>query len=295
MRVFITGATGFIGSAVVEELIGAGHQVIGLARSDAGARQLTAAGAGVQRGSLEDADSLKRGAAASEGVIHLAFIHDFTDFAASCAKDKAAIEILGGTLAGSNRPLVVSSGVLGLAQGRPSTEEDLPFDAIPRKSEETGLAFASQGVRASVIRLSPSVHGDGDHGFVPRLISSARVQGFASYIGDGKNRWPAVHRLDAARLYRLALERGTAGGRYHGVADEGVPIRDIAEIIGRRLNVPAVSKSAEEVVGVLGLIGQVLAMDAPSSSHLTQNRLGWRPTQPGLIADLQRGTYFDAK
>ncbi|WP_437813550.1 SDR family oxidoreductase [Sorangium sp. So ce1078] len=295
MRVFITGATGFIGSAVVEELIGAGHQVIGLARSDAGAKQLTAAGAGVQRGSLEDLDSLKRGAAESEGVIHLAFHHDFTDFAASCAKDRAAIETLGGVLAGSNRPLVVSSGVLGLAQGRPGTEEDVPAHAFPRKSEETGLSFASKGVRASVIRLSPSVHGDGDHGFVPQLINDARARGFASYIGDGKNRWPAVHRLDAARLYRLALEKGTAGGRYHGVAEEGVPIRDIAEIIGKRLCVPAVSKSAEEVVGALGLIGQVLAMDAPSSSKLTQERLGWRPTQPGLIADLERGTYFDAK
>ena len=295
MRVFITGATGFIGSAVVEELIGAGHQVIGLARSDAGAKQLAAAGAGVQRGALEDLDSLKRGAAESEGVLHLAFSHDFTDFAASCAKDQAAIEALGGVLAGSNRPLVVSSGVLGLAQGRPGTEEDVPAHGFPRKSEETALSFAAKGVRASVIRLSPSVHGDGDHGFVPQLINGARAKGFASYIGDGKNRWPAVHRLDAAHLYRLALEKGTAGGRYHGVADEGVPIRDIAEIIGKRLGVPAVSKSAEEVVGALGFVGQVLAMDAPSSSKLTQERLGWRPTQPGLIADLERGTYFDAK
>ena len=295
MRVFITGATGFIGSAVVEELIGAGHQVIGLARSDAGAKQLAAAGAGVQRGALEDLDSLKRGAAGSDGVIHLAFIHDFTDFAASCEKDRAAIEALGGVLAGSNRPLVVSSGVLGLAQGRPGTEEDAAPHAFPRKSEEIGLSFASKGVRASIIRLSPSVHGDGDHGFVPQLINGARAQGHASYIGDGKNRWPAVHRLDAARLYRLALEKGTAGDRYHGVADEGVPTRDIAEIIGKRLRVPAVSKSIEEVVGALGFIGQVLAMDAPSSSKLTQERLGWRPTQPGLIADLESGTYFDAK
>jgi nucleoside-diphosphate-sugar epimerase len=297
MRVFITGGTGFIGSAVVDELIGAGHQVIGLARSDAGERQLTAAGAGVHRGSLEDLDGLKRAAAESEGVIHLAFIHDFTnftDFAASCVKDQAAIETLGGALAGSNRPLVISSGVLGLAQGRPGTEEDVPSDAFPRKSEQAGLSFASKGVRASVIRLSPSVHGDGDHGFVPQLIKGARANGFASYVGDGKNRWPAVHRLDAARLYRLALEKGTAGGRYHGVADEGVPIRDIAEIIAKRSNVPAVSKSAEEVVGALGFIGHVLAMDGPSSSKLTQERLGWRPTHPGLIADLERGTYFDA-
>lgn len=295
MRVFITGATGFIGSAVVNELIGAGHQVIGLARSDAGARQLTAAGASVQRGSLEDLDSLKRGAAESEGVIHLAFNHDFTDFASNCAKDQAAIETLGGVLVGSNRPFVVSSGVLGLAQGRPGTEEDVPSHGFPRKSEETGLSFAPKGVRASVIRLSPSVHGDGDHGFVPQLIHGARTQGFAAYIGDGKNRWPAVHRLDAARLYRLALEKGTAGGRYHGVAEEGIPIRDIAELIGKRLGVPAVSKSAEEAVGALGFVGQVLALDAPSSSRLTQERLGWRPAWPGLIADLERGTYFDAR
>jgi nucleoside-diphosphate-sugar epimerase len=295
MRVFVTGATGFIGSAVVDELISAGHQVVGLARSDAGAAQLTARGASVQRGSLEDLDSLTRGAAASEGVIHLAFVHDFENFAASCAKDQTAIEALGSALAGSNRPLVVSTGVLGLAQGRPGTEEDEPSHAFPRKSEETGLGFASKGVRASVVRLSPSVHGDGDHGFVPQLIDGARAQGFASYIGDGKNRWPAVHRLDAARLYRLVLEQGTAGGRYHGVAEEGVPIRDIAEVIGKRLNIPAVSRSAEEVVGALGFIGHVLAMDATGSNKLTVERLGWSPTQPGLIADLERGTYFDTK
>jgi nucleoside-diphosphate-sugar epimerase len=295
MRIFITGATGFIGSAVVDELIGAGHRVIGLARSDAGEKQLVAAGASVQRGSLEDLDSLKRGAAASDGVIHLAFIHDFTDFAGSCAKDQAAIEALGGVLAGSNRPLIVSSGVLGLAQGRLGTEEDIPAHGFPRKSEETALAFVSSGVRASVIRLSPSVHGDGDHGFVPQLIDGARAQGFAAYIGDGNQRWPAVHRLDAARLYRLALEKGTAGGRYHGVAEEGIPIREIAEAIGKRLSVPAVTKSTEDVVGTLGFIGHVLAMDAASSSKLTQERLGWRPTQLGLIADLERGRYFDAR
>jgi nucleoside-diphosphate-sugar epimerase len=294
MRVFVTGATGFIGTAIVQELIEAGHEVLGLARSDAGARSLAAAGAAVHRGSLEDLDSLKRGAAESDGVIHTAFIHDFTDFAANCAKDKAAIETLGGALAGSNRPLIVSSGVLALAQGRPGTEEDTPNHAFPRKSEETGLSLASLGVRAMVIRLSPSVHGDGDHGFVPRLVALAREKGFALYVGDGQNRWPAVHRLDAARLYRLALEKGTAGGRYHGVADEGVPIRDIAEVIGRRLNVPAVSKSPEEVAAILGFIGQVLAMDSPSSSKRTQDRLAWRPSHVGLIADLERGRYFDA-
>lgn len=293
MRVFVTGATGFIGSAVVEELLDAGHQVLGLARSDASAEKLLAVGAGVHRGSLEDLESLRHGAAQAEGVIHLAFHHDFTDFATSCAKDAAAIEAIGGVLAGSDRPLVVSSGVLGLAQGRLGTEDDQPHHGMPRRSEEAGLAFASRGVRASVVRLATSVHGDGDHAFVPYLIETARAKGFASYVGDGQNRWPTVHRLDAARLYRLALEKGTPGGRYHGVAEEGVPIRTIAEQIGRRLGVPAVSGTAEEVVGVLGFIGQVLAMDAPTSSRLTQERLGWRATQPGLLADLERGTYFD--
>jgi nucleoside-diphosphate-sugar epimerase len=294
MRVFVTGATGFIGSAVVKELLGAGHKVLGLARSDAGANQLTAAGADVQRGSLADLDSVKRGAAESEGVAHLAFIHDFTDFAANCAKDKAAIEVLGGVLAGSNRPLVVTSGVLGLAQGRPGTEEDVPSEAFPRRSESTGLSFASKGVRAMVIRLPPSVHGDGDHGFVPQLIKAAREKRFAAYVGEGKNLWPAVHRLDAARLYRLALEKGTAGGRYHGVGDEGVPTGDIAEVIGKRLNVPALSKSAEEVAAALGFVGQVFAMGAAASAKLTQERLGWRPMEKGLIADLEHGRYFEA-
>ncbi|MEO5730243.1 MAG: SDR family oxidoreductase, partial [Byssovorax sp.] len=266
---------------------------LGLARSDAAASSLTAAGAEVHRGALDDLDSLKRGAAASDGVIHTAFIHDFSDFAASTEKDKLAIEALGAALVGSGRPLVVTAGTLGLPPGRLGTEEDAPSSALPRKSEEAGLSVASQGVRASVIRLSPSVHGDGDHGFVPTLIRVAREQGFAMYVGDGKNRWPAVHRLDAARLYRLALEKGTTGARFHGVADEGVPIRDIAEVIGRRLNVPVVSRSPEEAAALLGFIGHVLAMDGPASSKQTQEQLGWRPSGPGLIADLEQGRYFD--
>jgi nucleoside-diphosphate-sugar epimerase len=288
MRVFVTGATGFIGSAIVQELLGAGHQVLGLSRSDAGAKSLAAAGAEVHRGSLEDLDSLKRGAAAAEGVIHTAFIHDFSDFAANAKADKLAIEAMTATLAGSGKPLIVTSGCVGLR-----TEDDSPSHAFPRKSEEAGLAAAAQGVRAMVMRLAPSVHGDGDHGFVPALIKVAREKGFAVYVGEGKNLWPAVHRLDAAKLYRLALEKGTSGARFHGVADEGIPIREIAEVIGRRVNVPAVSKTPEEAAQLLGFIGQVLAMGGPSSSALTQERLGWHPTRPGLIQDLEKGRYFD--
>lgn len=288
MRVFVTGATGFIGSAIVKELLGAGHQVLGLARSEAGAESLAAAGAEVHRGALEDLDSLKRGAAAVDGVIHTAFIHDFSDFAANARADKLAIEAMTATLEGSGKPFLVTSGCLGLR-----TEADSPSPSFPRKSEEAGLAAAARGVRAMVMRLPPSVHGDGDHGFVPALIKLAREKGFALYVGEGTNAWPAVHRLDAARLYRLALEKGAAAARFHGVADLGIPTREIAEIIGRRLNVPAVSKTPEEAVQLLGFIGHVLALGGPSSSELTRERLGWHPTQPGLVQDLEQGRYFD--
>jgi len=293
MHVFVTGATGFIGSAVVHELLAAGHQVLGLARSDAGARSLAAAGAAVHRGSLADLESLQRGAAAADAVIHTAFIHDFTDFAASARVDQRAIEAMTATLAGSGKPFIVTAGTLGLPPGRPGTEEDKPASSMPRRSEAAGLAAAAQGVRAMVIRLPPSVHGDGDHGFVPALIELAREQGSAIHVGDGSNRWPAVHRLDAARLYRLALEQGAAGARYHGVADEGIAIRTIAEIIGRRLNLPVVSRTAEEAAARLGFIGHVLASDLPTSNALTRARLGWAPDQPGLVADLERGRYFE--
>ncbi len=293
MRVFVTGASGWVGSAVTRDLIGAGHKVLGLARSEASANAVAAMGAEVHRGALDDLDSLARGAASCDGVIHTAFIHDFSDFAANCATDKAAIEAIGAALAGSGRPLLVTSGTLGLPPGSLGTEDDAAASVMPRKSEEVGLAMATRGIRAMVVRLSPSVHGEGDHGFVATLVRTAREKGFATYVGDGKNRWPAVHRFDAARIYRLALEKGVSGARFHGVADEGIPVREIAEAIGRRLNVPAVSKTPEEASALLGFIGHVLAMDAPASSALTQERLGWRPTGPGLIADLDKGHYFD--
>jgi nucleoside-diphosphate-sugar epimerase len=295
VRVFITGASGFIGSAIVGELIDAGHQVLGLARSDSAAESLAAAGATPHRGSLEDLESLRRGAAGSDGVIHCAFIHNFNNYGPSVEADKRAIETLGEALRGSDRPLIVTSGtLLAERQGALATEDDAPTSNFPRKSEQTALATESRGVRASVVRLPPSVHGSGDHGFVPHLIGIAREKGASAYIGDGLNRWPAVHRFDAAHLYRLVLEKRSAGGTYHGVADEGVPCREIAEVIGQHLNLPVVAKSTEEAAAHFGWIAHFFGLDAPASSAQTQQRLGWRPTGPGLIADLERGTYFEA-
>jgi len=294
MKIFVTGATGFIGSAIVQDLIRAGHQLLGLARSDAGAKSLVAAGAAVYRGSLEDLESLRTGAAASDGVIHTAFIHDFANYAPAAEKDRRAIETLGAALAGSGRPFVVTSGTLLLQrQGPLATEEDAADANFPRKSEQAVLSVASQRVRVSSLRLPPSVHGRGDHGFVPALINLAREKGISAYVGDGLNRWPAVHRLDAAPLYRLALEKGSAGASYHGVADEGVPFREIAEVIGRRLNVPVVSKSLEEAANHFGWLAHFVGIDCPASSAQTQQQLGWAPKQPGLIADLDQTHYFE--
>jgi len=294
MRVFVTGATGFIGSAIVQDLIQAGHQVLGLARSDAGAKSLTAAGAEVLRGDLQDLESLRSGAAASDGVIHTAFIHDFSKFNEVCEIDRHAIQALGAALAGSDRPLIVTSGTgIANASGRPSTEEDAPNSSIPRvASEEAAASIAARGVRVSVMRL-PQVHDPYKQGLITYLIAVAREKDVSAYIGDGLNRWPAVHRLDAAHLYRLALENGSAGARYHAVAEEGVPLRGIAESIGRGLNLPVVAKSPAEAGEHFGWLAMFVGADIPASSALTQQRLGWRPTGPGLISDLDQARYIE--
>ncbi len=314
MKVFLTGASGFIGSAIAKKLIANGNQIVGLARSDASAKKLAAAGIEVIRGSLDDLDSMKRGAAKSDGVIHTAFIHEFSyislvkrlkvifgglpssiapRFLKTIADmDRMAIEVIGTTLAGSGRPLVIASGTLLLPLGRLVNETDLPDPASPAayraQSEKTAIDFASKGVHTSIIRLPPTVHGDGDSGFIPRLIKLAQKTGVSACVNDGQNEWPAVHRLDVAGLFILALEKGTAGSVYHGVAEEGIPFSEIAKVIGVKLNLPVASKPEKH----FGFLGSIVAADNETSSAITQEKLGWTPKEPTLIADLENGNYF---
>ncbi len=295
MRIFLTGATGFIGSALLPELMQAGHRVLGLARTEAGARSLRAAGAEVHRGNLADLASLQAGAARADGVIHTAFTHDFSRFQEVCEQDRGAIEALGRALAGSARPLLITSGT-GMASGaagRPVTEQDEPesVNAIPRvASEQAAAAVAARGVNVGVIRL-PQVHDTVKQGLVSYAIQVAREKRVSAYIGDGQNRWPAVHVLDAARLYRLVLEKPEAGARYHAVAEEGIPMRAIAAAIGRGLGVPVISVPEKDAAAHFGWLAAFAARDLPASSALTRERLAWRPSGPGLIADLEHMRY----
>jgi nucleoside-diphosphate-sugar epimerase len=288
MRVFVTGATGFIGLPTVKELIAAGHEVLGMTRSDGGAKSLAAIGAGLLRGSLEDLDSLRQGASASDAVIHLAFVHDWSKFAENCEIDRRAIEALGSVLAGSDRPLIVTGGLAGLAgPGQVATEDDVipPDFPFPRVSEQTALSL--KGVRASVMRL-PQVHDPVKQGLITPTIEVYRGKGVCAYVGDGLNRWPAAHVVDVARLYRLAIEKGESNAKYHAVAEEGVSMRDIAEAIGRRLKLPVKSITSEEAQDFFGWLGMFAAYDMPASSAQTRKQLGWEPTGPGLIADLEQ-------
>ena len=301
MRVFVTGASGHIGSAVVPELLGAGHQVVGLARSDSSAAKLSAAGAEVLRGDLDDLDGIGQAAAAADGVIHLAFKHEAMrsgDFVGAAATDLRVVETIGAALEGSGRPFVSTSGTLMLTMagvaGRLGTEQDVAEGGPRVDSENTTIALADRGVRSSVVRLPPLVHSSLDHhGFGPTLIAIARGKGVSGYVGDGSNRWPAVHTLDAARAYRLALDAAPAGSRLHAVADQGVPFRDIAAVIGRQLGVPTASVSLEEAGDHFSFLGGLVSLDNPTSSDYTKQLLGWEPVHPGLIEDLGEGHYFE--
>jgi nucleoside-diphosphate-sugar epimerase len=298
MRVFVTGGSGFIGSAVVQQLLGAGHDVVGLARSKASAEGLAAAGAEVHRGDLDDLHSLRACAEACDGVIHLAYIHDFSKFEDNARVDRRAIDAIGDVLAGSDRPFVIASGVLMVVpDGQTATETDRG-DASGvaggrRRNEHLLLSLADRGVRSASLRLPPTVHGACDHGFMSMIIGTAREKGVSAYVGDGFNRWPAVHRLDAASLFRLALEQASAGTVLHGVGEDGVPVREIAEVIGRQLDVPVVSVSGEQAPEHFGFLGAFIGADSPASSAFTRARFGWEPEQPGLIADLEQGRYFE--
>ena len=304
MRIFVTGASGWIGSAVVPELLGAGHEVVGLARSDASARRLEATGAIVQRGDVDDADGLGKAAAESDGVVHLAFQHEVAfsgGFAAAAAADRQAVEAMGAALAGSDRPFVLASGMVGLAIGRGATENDglVPSDEV--RANPAGLRSATAlftlslrgtGVRSSVLRFPPTVHGDGDHGFISILVSTARQHGVAGYVGDGANRWPAVHRSDAARLTRLAVESAPAGSVLHAVGDEGVPFREIAGAMARHLDLPTTSISPADAVEHFGFMGRFAGLDSPATATITRELLGWEPNGPTLLDDLGQDYYY---
>ena len=297
MRVFVTGAAGFIGRATVKELVENGHQVLGLARSDASAQKIAEDGGEPHKGSLEDIESLKAGARKTDGIIHLAFIHDFSNLAHSTAVDRAAIEAMGEAIAGTGKPLLIASGTLGLENGGLPANEDVKADPNHSFSDRTkadGIVATlskDKGVRGIVIRFSPTVHGVGDWGFIPIFINTFKEKGSVSYIGDGSTRWPAVHKVDAAVLCRLALEKGTAGATYHAVAEGGIPLKDIMTVIGKRLNLPVQGVSVEEATASLGWMAALMNIDDPISSEKTQQQLGWKPTQPGLLADME-ANYF---
>ncbi|MEU8121780.1 SDR family oxidoreductase [Spirillospora sp. NPDC049024] len=303
MRVFVTGASGWIGSALLPELIGAGHQVIGLARSDSSAAKLAAAGVEVRRGTLDDLDALREGAEAADGVVHLAFKHDIAfagGFQEAAEADRRAVEAFGDALAGTDKPFVLASGLLGLAPGRVATERDgrepVEGEGVQARqaTAQLALSFAARGVRSSIVRLPPTVHGEGDPGFVAVLVGIAREKGVSGCIGDGANRWPAGHVSDAARLFRLALEKAPAGSALHANDDEGLSLRAVAEVIGRRLDLPVASIAPEDAAGHFGWLAGAVSMDAPASSALTRDLLGWSPTGPSLIDDLEKGHYFQA-